>query len=140
MFEQLRQFYSKDYYYEKKEEDRRREGEWKENLWPVTTLNPVFCLLSLTLVEEPSSEVSSHAALIFTIKQTYNSYHNNNSIHEEHYDTKEKLIIASFEIGNKSVAAFYSPPPHPRNSELEHHTAVYVVSGNHIYTCVCVYI
>lgn len=92
------------------ERKRKEEGKGKRRkslAYNNTLLNPVFHLLSLTLVEKYSSEVSSHAAFIYTLKHSYNNHHNNNSIHEEHYYTEKKLITASFEISNKNVVAFY---------------------------------
>lgn len=67
---------------------RKKEGKGKKKSLGynnIIYLNAVFHLLSLTLAEKSSSEVSSHAAFIFTLKQSYSSHQNNNNIHEERY-------------------------------------------------------
>lgn len=73
----------------KKEGGKGKAKKRKSLAYNNTLLNPVFHLLSLTLVEKYSSEVSSHAAFIYTLKHSYNNHHNNNSIHEEHYYTEK---------------------------------------------------
>lgn len=84
-------------------------------------------MLSLTLVEKSSSEVSSQAVFIFTLKPSFITITITASMTNINI-LRKKLIAASLEMGSKNAVAFYFSP---RNSDLECQTAEKVVSANY---------